>query len=346
MTEARTPPATPAETSSPAARGSSRYTPVAHEAPWVPELQAALGEVIIGQEQLLHGMLIGLMTGGHVLLEGVPGIAKTLAVSTLAQATSGSFARLQYTPDLLPSDLIGTEIYNAKEGTFTTRKGPLFANFVLTDEINRAPAKVQSALLESMQEHQVSIGGKTFRLPEPFLVMATQNPLEQEGTYTLPEAQVDRFALKLLVTYPTREEELRVLDRMARTTPLPPVRRVVTLEQILAARAQVDLVQMDQRLREYVVAIVFATREPKAAGLPELVGQIHYGASPRASIWLTVAAKANALLAGRMYVTPGDIKAVAHDVLRHRVVPTYEADAEGLDSDRLIARILETVPVP
>jgi MoxR-like ATPase len=316
------------------------------ESRWVGELRAALHEVIIGQEPLIDALLWGLLTGGHVLLEGVPGLAKSLAVSSLAHAVQGSFSRLQFTPDLLPSDLIGTEIYNAREGTFQVRKGPLFAHFVLADEINRAPAKVQSALLESMQEHQVSIGGTTFALPEPFLVLATQNPLEHEGTYPLPEAQLDRFALKVLVGYPTRSEELLVLERMARTDHLPKVRAVVTLEQVLRARALVGQVAIDPRLSQYIVALVFATREPEQAGLKELVGRIHYGGSPRATIWLALAARAAAFLAGRAFVTPGAIKRVAPGVLRHRVVPTYEADAEGLSSDKMVARVLETVPVP
>ena len=313
---------------------------------FIAELKTALHEVIIGQDELIHGLMLGLLTGGHVLLEGVPGLAKSLAVSSLAGAVHGTFNRIQFTPDLLPSDLIGTEIYNAREGTFAVRKGPLFANFVLADEINRAPAKVQSALLEAMQEHQVSIGGTTFVLPMPFLVLATQNPLEQEGTYPLPEAQLDRFALKLLVSYPSQSDELRVLDRMAKTEPTPKVRATATLEQILAARALVDQVVLDTKLREYIVALVFATRDPKKAGLNELVGRIHYGASPRATIWLALAARANAFLEGRGFVTPSDIKHVARDVMRHRVLPTYEADAEGLSSDKLIARVLETVPVP
>jgi len=313
---------------------------------WVAELDAALHEVIIGQAELIEGLLLALLTGGHVLLEGVPGLAKSLAVSSLAGAVHGSFARIQFTPDLLPSDLIGTEIYNAREGTFAVRKGPLFANFVLADEVNRAPAKVQSALLEAMQEHQVSIGGATFPLPEPFLVLATQNPLEQEGTYPLPEAQVDRFALKILVRYPNRDEELKVLQRMAHTQDIPHVRRVVELEDVMRARALVDRVAIDPRLEQYVVDLVFATREPQAAGLKELVGRIHYGASPRATIWLALAARARAFLGSRAFVTPGDIKHVAPEVLRHRVVPTYEADAEGLSADKLIARVLETVPVP
>ena len=334
-------PASNPGTPAPAHGGAARVA-----APWVPALEAALAEVIVGQRELVHGLLIGLLTGGHVLLEGVPGLAKSLAVSTLAKATHGTFARLQFTPDLLPSDLVGTEIYNAKEATFTTRKGPIFAHFVLADEVNRAPAKVQSALLEAMQEHQVSIGGVTFRLPEPFLVLATQNPLEQEGTYALPEAQVDRFALKLVVEYPTKEEELAVLQRMARTAPPLEVRQVVSREEIQRARAAVDQVTLDPRLADYIVTLVQATRDPAKAGLKDLVGRVHYGASPRATIWLALAARANAFLEGRGFVTPADIKRVAPAVLRHRVIPTYEADAEGLSSDKLVARLLETIPIP
>ncbi|MFN0244179.1 MAG: AAA family ATPase [Planctomycetota bacterium] len=313
---------------------------------WTVDLRGALSEVIVGQENLVRGLLIGLLTGGHVLLEGVPGLAKTLAVSSLAKGVHGSFARLQFTPDLLPSDLVGTEIYNAKESSFTVRKGPVFANFILADEVNRAPSKVQSALLEAMQERQVSIGGTTFPLPRPFLVLATQNPLEQEGTYPLPEAQLDRFALKVIVGYPGRADELEILGRMASTRPRTEVRPVVTLEQVLHAREVIDRIVIDTRLREYIVDLVLATRDPKAARLPELVGRIHYGGSPRATIWLALAARAQAFLAGRGYVTPGDIKAIALEVLRHRVMPTYEAEAEGLTSDLLVTRVLETVPVP
>ena len=313
---------------------------------WTREIENALGEVIVGQGGLVRSLLIGVLTGGHLLLEGVPGLAKSLAVSSLAQAVHGSFSRLQFTPDLLPSDLVGTEIYNAREGSFTVRKGPVFANFVLADEVNRAPAKVQSALLEAMQERQVSIGGETFELPRPFLVLATQNPLEQEGTYPLPEAQLDRFALKVVVRYPKRDEELEILNRMASTAPAVEVRPVVDLEEIARARTLVDRIRFDPKLAEYVVALVFATREPVNAGLKELEGRIQYGASPRATIWLTLAARARAFLEGRGFVTPADIKAVATEVLRHRVVPTYEAEAEGLTADLLVARVLETVPVP
>jgi len=319
---------------------------IERESAWMRELEASLGEVIVGQDGLIRGLLIGLVSGGHVLLEGVPGLAKSLAVSGLAQAVHGEFARLQFTPDLLPSDLIGTEVYLAKEGRFEVRRGPIFTNFVLADEINRAPAKVQSALLEAMQERQVSIGGETFHLPDPFLVLATQNPLEQEGTYPLPEAQLDRFALKVLVHYPDRADELEILNRMARTAEVPPVRRVVELSAISSARRFVDQVVIDPRLREYIVALVFATREPAKAGLAELESYIQYGGSPRATIWLALCARAHAFISGRGFVTPADIKAVAPEVLRHRIVPTYEAEAEGLDADALVARVLETVPVP
>ena len=313
---------------------------------WIQELRSSVNQVIVGQENLLQGLLIGLLTDGHVLLEGVPGLAKTLAVSSLARAVHGSFTRLQFTPDLLPSDLVGTEVYNAREANFTVRKGPIFANFVLADEVNRAPAKVQSALLESMQERQVSIGGQTFPLPRPFLVLATQNPLEQEGTYPLPEAQLDRFALKIIVKHPKRAEELEILERMASTRPKLEVKPVVTLEQVFAAREVIDKVALDPRLREYIVDLVMATRDPKAYKLAELAGRIQYGGSPRATIWLALASRAHAFLGGRGYVTPADIKAVALDVLRHRVTPTYEAEAEGLSSDALVQRVLETVPVP
>jgi MoxR-like ATPase len=319
---------------------------VQRAAAWVQDLRASLSEVIVGQGELVEGLLIGLLTGGHILLEGVPGLAKTLAVASLAKAVRGTFARLQFTPDLLPSDLVGTEIYNAREATFAVRKGPVFANFVLADEVNRAPAKVQSALLEAMQERQVSIGGQSYPLPRPFVVLATQNPIEQEGTYPLPEAQLDRFALKIVVRYPKRDEELAILDRMATTHPKTDVRPVVSLDQVIASRDVVDSIALDRRLAEYVVALVQATRDPRAHGLPELHGRIQYGASPRATIWLALASRAHAFLHGRGYVTPGDIKAVSLDVLRHRVVPTYEAEAEGLSADGLVARVLETVPVP
>ena len=318
----------------------------ARQSAWTRELSDALGEVIVGQDHLVRSLLIGLLTGGHILLEGVPGLAKSLAVSSLAQAVGADFSRVQFTPDLLPSDLVGTEIYDSREHTFKARKGPVFANFVLADEINRAPAKVQSALLEAMQERQVSIGGETFQLPRPFLVLATQNPLEQEGTYALPEAQLDRFALKVVLDYPRPDEELAILDRMATTAAAPTVEAVISPQTILETRPLVDRVTLDPRLREYIVRLVHATRRPGEAGLPELEDLIEYGASPRATITLALAARAEALLEGRDYATPTDIKSVAIDVLRHRVAPTYEAEAAGKDSVALVNRILETVPVP
>jgi len=332
----------PIPTSSPAAQSDE----LSERCAWLQDLRVSLGEVIVGQEDLVDSLLVALLTGGHVLLEGVPGLAKSLAVSSLANAVSGSFTRLQFTPDLLPSDLVGTEIYHAKDGTFSVRKGPVFVNFILADEINRAPAKVQSALLEAMQERQVSIGGETHALPSPFLVLATQNPLEQEGTYPLPEAQLDRFALKVIVDYPNREEEALILERMANTRQAPVAREVVSLAQVEEARGLVDHVALDPRLAQYLIDLVFATRDPNAANLPELATRIQYGGSPRATIWLTLCARAHALLSGRSFVTPTDIKRVAVEVLRHRVVPTYEAEAEGLNSDALVSRVLETVPVP
>ncbi|HRV82146.1 MAG: MoxR family ATPase [Planctomycetes bacterium] len=313
---------------------------------WVPELERALGQVLVGQQRLAKSLTLGLLTGGHVLLEGVPGLAKSLAVSCLAKAVHGTFSRLQFTPDLLPSDLVGTEIYNAKESSFSVRRGPIFANFVLADEINRAPAKVQSALLEAMQEGHVSIGGETMDLPKPFLVLATQNPIEQEGTYPLPEAQLDRFALKVVVDYPKRDEELMILDRMSRTAPKMAVPRVVELATIEEARRIVDRIELDPRLAGYIVDLVQATRDPKNSGLADLATRIQYGASPRATIWLALAARAHAFLERRGFVTPTDIKAVALEVLRHRVLPTFEAEAEGLTADDLVQRILDTVPLP
>ena len=313
---------------------------------WVGELRSTLNEVLVGQSELVDSLTIAMLTGGHVLLEGVPGLAKSLAASLLAQAVHAKFNRLQFTPDLLPSDLVGTEIYNARDGEFTVRKGPIFANFVLADEINRAPAKVQSALLEAMQERQVSIGGTTYELPRPFMVLATQNPIEQEGTYPLPEAQLDRFALKIVIDYPRPEEELEIVDRMSRTAPKTSVEPVIDFETIEASRAMVDRVLVDPRLARYALDIVNATRDPKAAGLADLVPYIQYGGSPRATIWLILASRGHAFLHHRGYVTPTDIKEIAHEVLRHRVLPTYEAEAAGLNSDQLVSRVLETVPVP
>ena len=309
------------------------------------KLREEIGTVVVGQRYLVDRLLIGLLANGHVLLEGVPGLAKTLSVKTLAQAVAATFRRIQFTPDLLPADLIGTMIYNPRDGAFTTRKGPLFAQIILADEINRAPAKVQSALLEAMQEHQVTIGEATHALPEPFLVLATQNPIEQEGTYPLPEAQVDRFMLKLRIGYPSREEERQILDRMATTTNHQPVRAVVSPAEILATRALVDQIYIDDKVKEYVVNIVFATREPAAYQL-DLGPLIQYGASPRATLYLTLAAKAHAFLQGRGYVTPQDVKSIGPDVLRHRVIVTYEAEAEEVDADEIVRRVFDGVPVP
>jgi MoxR-like ATPase len=308
-------------------------------------LREAIGAVIVGQRYLVDRLLVGLLTGGHVLLEGVPGLAKTLSVRTLSQAIEASFQRIQFTPDLLPADLLGTLVYNPQNGEFTTKKGPIFAQIILADEINRAPAKVQSALLEAMQEHQVTLGDETHPLPEPFLVLATQNPIEQEGTYPLPEAQIDRFMLKLKIDYPSREEERQILDRMATTQDGVGITAVVRPEDILDARSVVDGVYVDDKIKEYVVDIVFATREPAAAGL-DLGPLIEYGASPRATLALTLAAKAHALLEGRGYVTPQDVKSIGADVLRHRVIPTYEAEAEEVDADAIVQRVFEGVPVP
>ncbi|MEC8560434.1 MAG: MoxR family ATPase [Planctomycetota bacterium] len=308
-------------------------------------LRDQIHEVVVGQEELLDGMIMGLLCNGHVLIEGVPGLAKTTAVSTLAQCISTGFQRIQFTPDLLPADIVGTLVYRPSDGEFTIKKGPIFSNLVLADEINRAPAKVQSAMLEAMQERQVTIGEETFRLAEPFLVMATQNPIEQEGTYPLPEAQVDRFMLKLKVDYPTPEEERLILERMARTGGTPTARAVTTPESIMQARETVDRIHVDDRIKEYVVELVVSTREPSRHGVP-IEGLVDFGASPRATIALTLAARANAFLAGRGYVLPQDVKDVAHTVLRHRVILSYEAEAEELNSDDVIDRLLDHVPVP
>ncbi len=309
------------------------------------EVTRELGKVIVGQHAMLERLLIGLLADGHVLLEGVPGLAKTLAVRTLASTIAGGFHRIQFTPDLLPSDLIGTMIYNQRSGDFTVQKGPIFTNILLADEINRAPAKVQSALLEAMQEKQVTIGGQTFPLNELFLVLATQNPIEHEGTYPLPEAQVDRFMFKLVVTYPERRDERDVLDRMT-AGPEPTARQVLDPARVIRARRMVDEVYVDGRIKEYVLDLIGATREPATAGLGDLSPLIEYGASPRASIYLIRAAKAHAFLQARSYVMPEDIKALGLDVLRHRLLLTYRADAEGVGADALLARIFETVPVP
>ena len=304
-----------------------------------------VGRVIVGQETLIQRMLVAMISGGHLLIEGVPGLAKTTAVASLAKGISTDFQRLQFTPDLLPADLIGTQVYRPQSQEFVVQKGPLFTNLVLADEINRAPAKVQSALLEAMQERQVTIGSETFQLSDPFMVMATQNPVEQEGTYPLPEAQVDRFMLKVVVEYPTRDQELEILQRMAITGTVPEVQAVASPADILEARRLVGLIKMDQRLQEYVVDLVMATRDPLAYGLP-LADMIQFGASPRATISLALAAKANAFLSGRAFVSPDDIKEIATDVLQHRLLLTYEAEAEERTSRDMIAEILKTVNIP
>ncbi len=300
---------------------------------------------VVGQEQMIERLLIGLLTGGHVLLEGVPGLAKTLTVKSLAETIDATFERIQFTPDLLPADVVGTMIYNQRTGEFTARRGPIFANIVLADEINRAPPKVQSALLEGMQEHQVTLGGETHMLPKPFLVLATQNPIEQEGTYPLPEAQVDRFMLKLHITYPDRAMEKEIMRRMAGRE-LEELTQVATLDELFAARQAIADLYMDEKIADYIVDIVHATREPGTFGLGNLSSLIEYGASPRATIYLSLCARAHAYLRGRGYVLPDDVKAIAPDVLRHRVITSFEAEAEEVTSDHIIARIFEAVDVP
>ncbi|ARA94568.1 MAG: AAA family ATPase [Bacteroidetes bacterium] len=319
---------------------------IARESGFVDDLLSEIGRVVVGQRYMVERLLIGLLGDGHVLLEGVPGLAKTLTVSSLARAIGTSFQRIQFTPDLLPADLLGTLVYNQKEATFSIKKGPIFANIILADEINRSPAKVQSALLEAMQERQVTIGETTFPMDDPFLVLATQNPIEQEGTYPLPEAQVDRFMMKIKVGYPTREEELEIMRRMARTSDRPEVRIVVRPRQILAARQVLDELYIDERVEQYIVDLVMATRQPRQFRLGELEGLIEYGASPRATINLNLAARAHAFLQHRAYVTPEDVRSIALDVMRHRVAITYEAEAEEITSDDLVQRILDTVEVP
>ena len=315
------------------------------EGTFLTPLREEIGRVIIGQSYLVDRLIIGLLANGHVLLEGVPGLAKTLAVKTLASTMDLKFARLQFTPDMLPADVVGTQIYNPQTGEFTTPLGPVHANLVLADEINRAPAKVQSALLEAMQEKQVTIGGETLRLEEPFLVMATENPIELEGTYQLPEAQVDRFMLKLKIEYPDRAEERQILDLMARTEGLPEANRVTSGEQILRARKLIDQIYVDDKVKDYVVDLVCATRDPDRYNIP-IAPYIQLGASPRATIYLTLAAKAHAFMQGRGYATPQDVKAIALDVLRHRVIITYEAEAEELASEDIAQKLLDTLPVP
>jgi MoxR-like ATPase len=318
---------------------------VQKESAFIEPLFQETSKVIVGQKPMLERLLIGLLCNGHVLLEGVPGLAKTLTVRTFADAIAAQFQRIQFTPDLLPADVVGTVIYNKQTASFAVRKGPIFANVVLADEINRAPAKVQSALLESMQERQVTIGNTTFPLPSPFLVLATQNPVEQEGTYPLPEAQVDRFMLKVKVGYPTREEEKEILNKMTGEA-LPKTNKVITPEQITTARGVMNGIYVDEKVKDYILSLVFATREPLKYGLKDLPDFIQYGASPRATIALTYASKAHAFLRHRGFVTPEDVKAIGMDVLRHRISLTYEAEAEELTPERIIQRVFERVEVP
>ena len=312
---------------------------------WIARLRQEIGRVIVGQEYLIDRLLVGLLANGHVLLEGVPGLAKTLSVRVLAAAIQATFRRIQFTPDLLPADIVGTLIYSPQDGKYHATRGPVFANLVLADEINRAPAKVQSALLEAMQERQVTLGGETMPLPSPFLVLATENPIDQEGTYPLPEAQVDRFMFKVLLDYPSVAEERKILDTMAFTAPEIKVNPVIALEEIVRTRQLVDHVHVDDKIRDYIVQVVFATRQPDQYHL-DIKHLIQFGASPRATLALTVGAKAWALLQGRGYVTPQDVKSIGPDVLRHRIILTYEAEAEGVTTDALITRIFNTIPVP
>lgn len=312
---------------------------------FVQPLLSEAGKVIVGQSYLLERLVISLLANGHVLLEGVPGLAKTLAIKTLADTLNANFSRIQFTPDMLPADVTGTQIYNPQSGEFTTRQGPVFANLVLADEINRAPAKVQSALLEAMQEKQVTIGATTYPLPSPFLVLATENPIEQEGTYPLPEAQVDRFMLKVVISYPERDEERRILDDWAKTENLPAASQVVKTEQILTARQVVDTIYVDDKVKDYIVDLVCATRDPGKYKIPA-EGLIELGASPRATIFLTLAAKSHAFVQGRGYVTPQDVKSIAMDVLRHRVHVSYEAEAEEKNSEQIVQLLLDHLPVP
>ncbi len=319
---------------------------IERESVFVDTLNMEMGKVIVGQKHLVDTLLIGLLSGGHILLEGVPGLAKTLAITTLAQAVDAKFSRIQFTPDLLPADLIGTLIYSQKSEEFTVKKGPVFANFVLADEINRSPAKVQSALLEAMQERQVTIGEQTFPLPEPFLVLATQNPIEQEGTYPLPEAQVDRFMLKARITYPRKQEEHEIVRLNLQGAGMPHANKVVSPEDIMRARGVVSDVYMDEKIEKYIIDIIFATREPQEYKMAQLASLIAYGGSPRASISLARAAKAYAFIKRRGYVIPEDVRAVCHDVLRHRIGLTYEAEAENISSEEIITDILNNVEVP
>ncbi|MBN2189574.1 MAG: AAA family ATPase [Chitinispirillaceae bacterium] len=314
---------------------------IKEESSFVTLLKTEIGKVIVGQSRMIDRLLIGLLTRGHILLEGVPGLAKTLTVSTLAKAVETGFRRIQFTPDLLPADLVGTLVYNQKSGEFVAKKGPVFSNIILADEINRAPAKVQSALLEAMQERQVTIGETTYPLTEPFLVLATQNPIEHEGTYPLPEAQVDRFMLKLKIVYPSREEEKQILQRMA-TGLIPDVHKVIAVDKILSARSVVNEIYMDPKVEEYIVNLVFASREP-ASDIKDLIA---WGASPRATLFLTQAARAHAFIRGRGYVTPEDVKSIGMDVLRHRIILTYEAEAENIAAEDIVQKIFDKVEVP
>jgi MoxR-like ATPase len=311
----------------------------------IQDVSRQVARRVVGQDYMIDRLLISLLTGGHVLLEGVPGLAKTLTVRTLAETIDTSFNRIQFTPDLLPADVVGTQVYDQSTGKFLVKQGPIFANIILADEINRAPAKVQAALLEAMQEKQVTIGGTTYKLEEPFLVLATQNPIEQEGTYPLPEAQVDRFVLKLRVGYPTRDEEKEIMRRMASGEPIP-IDHVATPEAVLAARARIADLYMDERIMDYIVDIVHATRDPAHAGLEDLTPLIEFGASPRATIALAQASRAHAFLRGRAFVTPDDVKAIAPDVLRHRVLTTYEAEAEEVTSDDIVTKVLAKIESP
>jgi len=318
---------------------------IATQAETLTKIRQEVNKVIVGQEKLIDRLIIALITGGHILLEGVPGLAKTLSVRTLADALGLQFQRISFTPDLLPADVIGTMIYNPKDATFSPKKGPVFTNLLLADEINRAPAKVQSALLEAMQEHQVTIGENTYKLPAPFLVMATQNPIEQEGTYPLPEAQVDRFMLKCVITHPSRDDERRIMNRFTQKQTAT-VQPVISAADVQALRDTLEQVYCDEKVGDYILDIVFATRDPKAFKLDALAGQIQMGGSPRATLCLNLAARANAMLHGRAYATPQDVKEIAHDVLRHRIMLTYEAEAEEVTTDAVITTILNEIPVP
>ena len=326
---------------------SNASNKIAAQGELVSRIRDEVGKVIVGQEKLVDRLILALVANGHILLEGVPGLAKTLSVNTLAKTLGLDFKRISFTPDLLPADVVGTLIYSPKTGEFSPKKGPVFTNMLLADEINRAPAKVQSALLESMQERQVTIGETTYKLPEPFLVLATQNPIEQEGTYPLPEAQVDRFMFKCLVETPSKSDERRIMDRFAQQAKAPEVKTVCTPEDIATLRDTLKEVYCDEKVGDYILDIVFATREPeKTKGLESLKEQIQVGASPRATLSINLAARANALMHGRAYATPQDVKEVAHDVLRHRILLTYEAEAENMTSDMVIDKILSTIPVP